>query len=353
MKKLLAAVLTLSLTAAFLAGCGSSGAPASSEAAVSSEAPAASQAQSEALADKVYKIGVVQLVEHDALDAAYQGFVDGLKLAGYEDGKNIAIDYQNAQGEQANCNTIASKLVNDKDDLILAIATPAAQAVANATTEIPILVTAVTDPADAKLVASNDAPGGNVTGTSDLNPIKEQMELLQQLVPDVKKVGMLYCSSEANSEFQVNLAKEQLKTMGIESVDFTVSSSNEIQQVVESMVGKVDAVYTPTDNMIASGMATVSMIANNAKLPVIVAEPGMVKNGGLGTYGLNYYNLGKQTANMAVKVMVDGTNPGDMPIEYLEQTDLVLNQDTIDALGITVPQELLDQAEIVRTEKAA
>lgn len=349
MKKLLVAVLTLSLAAASFAGCGSSGAAASSQTPVSSQAETSTAAP----ADKVFKIGVVQLVEHDALDAAYQGFVDGLKEAGYEDGKNIAIDYQNAQGEQANCNTIASKLVNDKDDLILAIATPAAQAVANATTEIPVLVTAVTDPADAKLVASNEVPGGNVTGTSDLNPIKEQMELLQTLVPNAKKVGMLYCSSEANSEYQVNLAKEQLKSMGIEAVDFTVSSSNEIQQVVESMVNKVDAVYAPTDNMIASGMVTVSMITNSAKLPMIVAEPSLVKNGGLGTYGLNYYNLGKQTAAMAVKVLTGEAKPADMPVEYLEQTDLVLNQDTIEALGITVPQELLDKAELVKTEKAA
>ncbi len=349
MKKLLVAVLTLSLAAASFAGCGSSGTAASSQAPVSSQAETSTAAP----AGKVFKIGVVQLVEHDALDAAYQGFVDGLKEAGYEDGKNIAIDYQNAQGEQANCNTIASKLVNDKDDLILAIATPAAQAVANATTEIPVLVTAVTDPADAKLVASNEVPGGNVTGTSDLNPIKEQMELLQTLVPNAKKVGMLYCSSEANSEYQVNLAKEQLKSMGIEAVDFTVSSSNEIQQVVESMVNKVDAVYAPTDNMIAAGMVTVSMITNSAKLPMIVAEPSMVKNGGLGTYGLNYYNLGKQTAAMAVKVLTGVAKPADMPVEYLEQTDLVLNQDTIDALGITVPQELLDKAELVKTEKAA
>lgn len=344
MKKLLAAILSLSLAAFSLAGCGASGSSSSTDSSASESSQEASE--------QVYKIGVVQLVEHDALDSAYQGFVDGLKEAGYEDGKNIAIDYQNAQGEQANCNTIASKFVNDQDDLILAIATPAAQAAANATTDIPILVTAVTDPANAKLVASNEAPGGNVTGTSDLNPIKEQMDLIKQLVPDVKKVGMLYCSSEANSEFQVNLAKEQLETMGIESEDFTVSSTNEIQQVVESMVGKVDAVYVPTDNMIASGIVTVSAVAVDAKLPVIVAEPWVVKNGGLGTYGLSYYNLGKQTAAMAVKVLTGEAKPADMPIEYLDEADLMLNQDIIDALGITVPQELLDKAEIVTTEKA-
>lgn len=343
MKKLFAVFLSLSLAAASLAGCGASDSTASSN----SQTDASSAA-----ADDVLKIGVVQLVEHNALDSAYEGFLDGLTEAGYEDGKNISIDYQNAQGEQANCNTIVSKFVSDQVDLILAIATPAAQAAANATSDIPILITAVTDPADAKLVASNEAPGANVTGTSDLNPIKEQMDLIKQLVPDVKKVGMLYCSSEANSEFQVNLAKEQLETMGIESQDFTVSSTNEIQQVAESMVGKVDAVYVPTDNMIASGMVTVSGVAVDAKLPVIVAEPWVVKTGGLGTYGLSYYNLGKQTAAMADKVLSGEAKPADMPIEYLDQADLMLNQDIIDAIGITVPQELLDEAELVTTEKA-
>lgn len=343
MKKLFAVILSLSLAAVSLAGCGASDSAASSN----TQADASSAA-----AEDVLKIGVVQLVEHNALDSAYEGFMDGLTEAGYEDGKNISIDYQNAQGEQANCNTIVSKFVSDQVDLILAIATPAAQAAANATSDIPILITAVTDPADAKLVASNEAPGGNVTGTSDLNPIKEQMDLIKQLVPDVKKVGMLYCSSEANSEFQVNLAKEQLATMGIESQDFTVSSTNEIQQVTESMVGKVDAVYVPTDNMIASGMVTVSGVAVDAKLPVIVAEPWVVKTGGLGTYGLSYYNLGKQTAAMADKVLSGDAQPADMPIEYLDQADLMLNQDIIDAIGITVPQELLDKAELVTTEKA-
>lgn len=339
MKKVPAILLSLALAA--LSGCGSA-APASSAPAANASSAAASAADGKAL-----KIGIVQLVEHDALDAAYKGFVDGLAEAGYEDGKNIAIDYQNAQGEQANCNTIAQKFVNDKDDLILSIATPAAQAVANATSEIPVLVTAVTDPADAKLVASNDAPGGNVSGTSDLNPIKEQMGLLKQLVPEVKTVGMLYCSSEANSKFQVDLAKAELESMGIASQDFTVSNSNEIQQVVESMAGKVDAIYAPTDNMIASGMATVSMVANPAKLPIIVAEPGMVENGGLATYGLSYYNLGKQTAAMAVKVLKGESKPGEMPIEYLQETELVINQKTADEIGIAIPEELKAKATMV------
>lgn len=293
---------------------------------------------------KVYKIGVVQLVEHVALDASYQGFVDGLAEAGYVDGKNIAIDYQNAQGEQANCITIAQKLVNDRDDLILAIATPAAQAVANLTQDIPVLVTAVTDPQSARLVKSNAAPGGNVSGTSDLTPVAAQMTLLKQLVPDVRTVGFIYCSSEQNSKFQIDLAKAECDKLGIKYIDATVSNSNEIQQVVQSLVGKVQAAYAPTDNMIAAGIPTVVGVLNPAKIPFICGEEGMVKAGGLATYGINYYELGKQTAKMAVEILKDGKKPADMPIQYLETCDFAVNLDTAKAIGITIPADLLAQA---------
>ena len=181
------------------------------------------------------KIGVCQLVTHDALDASYQGFVDGLKDAGYVDGENITIDYQNAQGDQSNCNTIATKLVNENCDLILAIATNAAQSCANATKDIPILVTAVTDPADAGVVESNEVPGGNVSGTSDLTPVKKQMELLVKLIPDAKKIAILYCSSETNSQVQANMAKDEAEALGLETQFATVSASNEIEQLVHGL----------------------------------------------------------------------------------------------------------------------
>jgi putative ABC transport system substrate-binding protein len=295
-------------------------------------------------ANKVYKIGVVQLVEHVALDASYKGFVDGLKEAGYEDGKNIKIDYQNAQGEQANCQTIAQKLVNDQDDLILAIATPAAQAVANLTTTIPVLVTAVTDPESAKLVKSNAAPGTNVSGTSDLTPVAAQMDLLKQIVPNAKTVGFIYCSSEQNSKFQIDLAKAACDKIGLKYIDATVSNSNEIQQVVQSLVGKVDAAYAPTDNMIAAGIPTVAGVLNPAKIPFICGEDGMVKSGGLATYGVNYYELGKQTAKMAVEILKDGKKPADMPIQYLQNCDVSLNMDTAKAIGIEFPADLVAKA---------
>ncbi|WP_407400631.1 ABC transporter substrate binding protein [Treponema sp.] len=289
---------------------------------------------------KVIKIGAIQLVEHPALDASYKGFVDGLKEAGYEDGKNLKIIYENAQGEQANCVTIADKLISQRCDMIFAIATPAAQAVANKTETTPILITAVTDPKTAGLVESNEKPGTNVTGTSDLTPCAAQIQLLKRLVPNAKKVAMLYCSSEENSRFQINLAKAECDKQGLSYVDATVSNTNEVQQVVQSLVGKVDAIYTPTDNMIASTMATVSLVTTPAKLPVIVGEDGMCQGGGLATYGINYYELGKQTAKMAVEV-INGKKPKNMPIQYLDKCDFSYNKETAEALGITIPADLL------------
>lgn len=291
--------------------------------------------------NKVLKIGVIQLVEHSALDANYKGFVDGLAEAGYVDGENVRIDYQNAQGEQANCVTIAQKFVNGKSDLIFAIATPAAQAVANITKKIPIVISSVTDPESANLVASNSAPGKNVTGTSDLTPCAAQMELITTLFPDAKTVGMLYCSSEQNSHFQIKLAEEACERLGLEYVEATVSNSNEIQQVTQSLCGKVDVIYSPTDNMIAAGMPLVAQVAIENKIPTIVGEEGMCNSGGLATYGINYYELGKQTAKMAVRILKGESKPSEMPIEYLDTCDFLVNEETAKALGLTIPADLL------------
>ncbi|WP_300367714.1 ABC transporter substrate-binding protein [Brachyspira sp.] len=293
--------------------------------------------------DKPLKIGILQLIEHDALDASYRGFVDGLKEAGYEDGKNIIIDYQNAQGEQANCVTIGQKFINDKSDLILAIATPAAQAVANMTKDIPILVTAVTDPAAAKLVADNNAPGGNVSGTSDLTPVEAQIELLKEITPNLKTVGLLYCSSEQNSVFQMDIAKKKLDSMGLKYIDATVTSANEIQQVVQSLVGKVEAIYIPTDNMIAAGMTTVAFVVEPAKLPVVCGEGGMTMLGGIATYAISYYELGKLTATQAVAILKGEKKPANMPIETLKTFDLVVNTNMVNGIGITIPESLYNK----------
>ena len=281
-----------------------------------------------------YKIGVLQLTEHAALDASNEGFVAALD----DSGISYEIDQQNAQNDQSACQTIASKLVNDGDDLILTIGTPAAQAVASATSDIPIIGTAITDFAESGLVADNEAPGGNVTGSSDLTPVADQIELLQQLVPDAQTVGLLYCTAESNSEVQIAMAEEALDAAGIAHERYSVSSSNEIQQVIESMVGKVDAIYTPTDNTIAAGMATVSMVANENKLPVIVGCDTMVEDGGLASYSINYYDLGYKAGEMAVEILTEGADPAEMPIETMdaEDCDLVYNQATADEIGIDV-----------------
>lgn len=278
------------------------------------------------------KIGVLQLTEHPALDASNKGFVEALDEAGI----TYNIDQQNAQNDQSACQTIAHKLVNDGNDLILAISTPAAQAVAGATDEIPIIGTAITDFASAGLVQSNDKPGKNVTGSSDLTPVADQFDLLVKLLPQAKTVGVLYCTAESNSDVQVKLADQAAANHGLKLVRYSVSSSNEIQQVVESMVGKVDVVYTPTDNTIAAGMTTVTMIANDNKLPTICGEEGMVDNGGLATYGINYEELGKLAGQMAVKILKGESKPADMAIEHLDASKCTLktNEETAKKLGI-------------------
>lgn len=292
----------------------------------------------------IKKIGIVQLVEHDALDQSRKGFIDGLAEAGYVDGKNIKIDYKNAQGDTPNCNTIAGQFANDKKDLVLAIATPAAQAMASKTKDIPILVTAVTNPADSKLVQSNEAPGGNITGTSDLTPVKEQMELLHQLCPDAKKIALLYCSSESNSKYQIDLAKEEAAKYDIEAVEKTISDANDVQAVVQSLVGKVDAIYSPTDNVVASNMSLISQITTANKIPMFVGEESNVKNGGLATYGVDYYELGKLTAKQAVRILKDGESPANMPIEYLQHNKLFINLDLAKQLGVHVPANIAEKA---------
>lgn len=294
------------------------------------------------------KIGVIQFMEHVALDNSYKGFLSALEKAGYsEDKGNLEINFQNAQGEQATCRTIADTLATEKCDLILAIATQAAQAVANVITDTPILVTAVTDLEEAGLLSN-----GNVTGTSDLNPLAEQMDLLKQLVPNAKNVGLFYTSSEENSRYQVALAKTEIEKLGMGTQEFTITDATEIQSVVESMRGKVDAIYIPTDNKLATGMATVSAAANAIKMPSIVGEGGMVENGGLATYGIDYVQLGEQTGAMAIKILVDKVSIADLPVEYQDKSKLAvsINTDTATALGIEIPEELLNTATVFPAE---
>ncbi len=332
MKKSLAMLLAGAMVVASLTACGSGKKETTAE---TTSDTTAESAESKTVSDgETYKIGVLQLTEHAALDAANEGFVAALD----DSGISYEIDQQNAQNDQSACQTIAEKLVNDGDDLILAIATPAAQAIAGVTTEIPIVGTAITDFADSGLVESNDAPGENVTGSSDLTPIKAQISLLQKVLPEAKTVGVLYCSAESNSEIQLQMTKEACAAAGLDVEEFSVASSNEIQSVVESAVGKVDCLYTFTDNTIAAGMNTVSMVANENNLPVICGEQGMVEAGGLCTYSIDYYELGYIAGEMAVKILKGEAEPATMPIEYYpeEKCEFVGNEETAKLLGIDI-----------------
>lgn len=292
-------------------------------------------------------VGIVQLVEHDALDAANKGFRDALKERGYEEGKNLKIDNQNAQADQSNLQNIGQRFVSNHVDLIYAIATPAAQTVANLTKDIPIVGSAITDYVGAKLVKSNDVPGGNVTGTSDMNPIKDQVDLLIKLCPNAKTIGCVYTSSEVNSEIQFKAMKEYAESKGLKVEAATISNVNDIQQAAQSLVGKVDAFYLPTDNVIASSMPTLISVTEAAKKPVICGESNMVKAGGLATYGVDYYELGRQSGFMAADILDGKSKPADMKIEFAKVLKAVVNKANADKLGITIPADVLKNAEVL------
>ena len=285
-------------------------------------------------------IGIIQYAEHGALDAARDGFIEALKENGYVDGENITIDLQNAQGDQSNLSTISDRFVSNKVDLVLAIATPAAQTIAGKTTEIPILATAITDFVSAKLVNSDAAPGGNVSGTTDMNPIKEQIDLLVQLVPDAKTIGVLYTSSEENSILQAAIAKEAIEKLGLTYVEVTVTNSNDVQQATQSIVDQCDAIYIPTDNVIATAMPVVHGVTSESKTPVIVGESGMVSTGGLATLGINYYDLGYQTGLMGVKILKGESKPATMPIESATGFDFAINGTVAEEIGLEIPADL-------------
>lgn len=341
MKKLFALCLA-AVMALGLAACGSSApsSAAASEPADSSTAASAAASVTAAGKDPAdCKIGIIQLTEHVALDAARDGFIEALVEAGFSKDN---IDVQNAQGEIPNCATIATKFVNDKVDLILAIATPAAQAAAQATTEIPILATAVTDFVSAGLVDSDEVPGGNVSGTSDMNPIEEQADLLVKLVPEAKTVGIIYCSAEDNSILQAGLAKTAFEARGLTVNEYTAADVNEIQPVTTKAVGEVDAIYIPTDNLFADNMPTVALVAEKDKIPVICGESGMVASGGTATYGINYYNLGKLAAAQAVEILVDGKDVSTLPVGFASAEDLefAVNEENCAIIGLEIPSDL-------------
>lgn len=287
-----------------------------------------------------YKIGILQQLEHQALDAATEGFKQALiDLLGEE---NVEFDYQNAQNEPTNCASIATKFVNDKDiDLIMANATTALQSAAAATSEIPIVGTSITDYVSAGVVDSNDVPGRNVTGASDLAPIDQQIDLLIKLCPEAKTVGIIYTSSEANSVFQAEKAEEIMKEKNLDVKVYTVSDSNDIQAVVTTAVGEVDVIYIPTDNNMADNMEIVKNITVPAKLPVIAGEENMCSKGGLATLSISYYSMGYSAGKMAYEILVNGADPAEMPIQYAEEVTLKYNKEVAELIEWEIPSDMV------------
>lgn len=287
-----------------------------------------------------YRIGINQLVQHPALDSATAGFKEAFSEAGVE----VEFDEQNANGEQGTALTIAQQFASDDLALALAVATPAAQAMAQNITDVPLLFTAVTDPVSAELVDSMEEPGANVTGTSDAAPIEKQLELLKEIVPDAERIGIVYASGEVNSQVQVDQAREAAGPLGLEIETQTVTTVNEIQQAVEAL-GDVDAIYVPTDNMVVSGIASLVQVAEGKQIPVIAAESGTVEGGAVATLGIDYTELGRQTGEMALRILRDGEDPATMPVETATEFTYVVNEDAAERQGVTIPEDILAEAE--------
>ncbi len=288
-----------------------------------------------------YSVGIVQLMQHVALDQATQGFQDVLKE---KLGDKVSFDLQLASGEPTNCTTIVTKFVNDSVDLIMANATPAVIAAKEATASIPIVGTSVTDyaAAEAAIVASNEAPGGNVTGYSDMSDIAAHVELTVKLCPEAKTVAIVYCSAEPNSVIQGNQAEELYKAAGFTTLTLTASDVTTISSVVTSACNQADVIYIPTDNLFAENMESVKNIAEPAKIPVICGEGGMVQSGGTASVAIDYYTLGRRAGEMAFEIMVNGADPATTPIGFMsaEDMELVINTDNAAAIGLSIPEEL-------------
>ena len=319
MKRLMTMVLVLVLAVTMLTGCGGSG------------------------GDDVLKVGIIQLMEHPSLDTIRHSIIAGLEEEGFVDGENLVIDYQNGQNDMSTMKNIAQKFVGDEVDVIVAIATPAAQAALSETTDIPIVFAAITDPVDAELVDTLETPGGNVTGTSDEVSAEQIMSLAKEITPGFKTIGALYNIGEDNSVSVVAGLKDFAAKNGYKVVESTVTNTSEVQQAAQYLADKVDVVFSPIDNTVASSMAVVTDIFNNAKIPFYVSADSMVADGGLATYGIDYEVLGKETSVMIADIL-EGADPATMAVKKMSDMSVYVNTDTAKAIGVDVPTAVLDKA---------
>lgn len=293
-------------------------------------------------ADKI-TVGISQFVQAPPLDAAVEGFKQAFADAGYVEGETVEFKEQNANGEVPTATTIAQTFAGDDLDLVLAVATPSAQAAMQNIADIPVLFTAVTDPVAADIVESAEEPGSNVTGTSDMNPVADQIALIKEIDPDAKKVGVVYSSGEVNSEVQVKLAREAVEAEGMELVEQTVTNAGELQQATEAL-GDVDAIYTPSDNLVISGLGSVVGIAEQRGILVVGADAQHVEGGAVATLGIDYEQLGYQTGEMAVRILKDGEDPATMAVETQTEFELTVNPAAAERFGFELPQAMIDRA---------
>ena len=295
---------------------------------------------------RTVKVGILQLMEHPSLNTIRESIIEGLADAGYADGENMVIDYQNGQNDMTIMKTAAQTFVANGCDVIIAIATPAAQAVLSETTEIPIVFAAVTDPVDAGLVDSLEQPGGNVTGTSDEVSAEMIMNLAEEITPGFKTIGALYSSGEDNSASVIAGLKAYADAKGLKVVESAVTNSSEVQQAAQYLADKVDVVYSPIDNTVASAMAVATEVFNSQKIPFYVSADSMVADGGLATYGIDYTVLGKETGAMVAQVL-GGEDPAGIPVKKMSDMSVYINKNTADAIGVEFPQAVLDRAQVL------
>ncbi|WP_274572222.1 ABC transporter substrate-binding protein [Neisseria leonii] len=332
-----------SMAVALLAACSPS-----EKAAAPAAADTAASTAASAPALEAKKIAITAIVEHPALDAARQGVLDELKEQGYEEGKNLTVDFQSAQGSTANAAQIAKKFVGDNPDLIVAISTPSAQSALASTKTIPIVFAAVTDPVAAKLVPSWEQAGANISGVSDLLPLTPQIDLMKKIVPNVKNIGYVYSPGEVNSTVVLDELKEKLTADGINVVAAPAQRSSDVLTAARSLNGKVDVVYTSLDNNVVSQYESMYKAAVEMKRPLVAADTGSVERGAVAALGVNYYDMGRKAGQMAAGVLKDGKSIADLPPARMDTLDLFLSKKNAAAVGVTLPEELLKEAKEVQ-----
>lgn len=296
---------------------------------------------------KTAKVAVSQIVEHPALDATRQGLIDGLKAKGYVDGQNLEFEYKTAQGNPAIAVQIARQFVGENPDVLVGIATPTAQALVSATRSIPIVFTAVTDPVGAKLVKKMEQPGKNVTGLSDLSPVEQHVELIKELLPNVKTIGVVYNPGEANAVSLMKILKDSATKNGLDIVEATALKSADVQSATQTIAEKSDVIYALIDNTVASAIDGMVVAANQAKTPVFGAATSYVEHGAFASLGFDYYQIGVQTADYVASIL-EGTEPGTLDVKVAKGSDLVINKTAADKLGLEIPKSVLDRATSIK-----